>query len=1483
MAVPTTLVIDALQETLEITNSRDATALRGYSIEAGPPTDGEGLFYQASSSEYVFRTVDEAIDDRVAALIQPSSGNGITWTYDDDAGTLVPTLAIKNADVSATAEIAVSKLADGSSRQLLQTDSGGTGVEWTSNVDVPGTLDVTGAAVFDGSVTASAFTGVASSATVLATARAINGVDFDGSAAITVTAAADTLSGTEIKSTVVTSSLTQVGAVATGSWIATAIADAYVANDLTISGGTVNNSVIGGSTPAAGSFTQLDVTAEGDLRLQDAAGGQYVGLDAPATVSSSYTLTMPAEVGSVNQVLSLSNVDGTLQWSTPEEGDVESVANATNGGLTATNSGGPNVTLALNFADLSAAAVNVANDSIAIIDNDDSSTKKESIADLATAFAGNGLAASSGVLAVGVDDSSIELSGDALRVKALGITNAMLGGSIANAKLSNSTVSYGGVTLSLGGSDSTPAINLSHADSYPGDSSLVTVGVVTSGQWNGTAITSDYIDVTSSPLAETKIWIGDSNGDAQEFALSGNATMTAGGVVTVSTAAACSGNAATATLASTVTVADSSDTTAFPAFFDSATGSLAIMTDASNLTYNADTGMLSATGFTGPLTGSCSGSSGSTTGNAATATALATARTIGGTSFDGTDNVVPATITVAATTDATCSVALFESATGDLAPKTDAGLTYNATSNVLAGTFSGDITGDVTGNVSGSAASLSATLAVASGGTNISSFSAGDILYASGSTTLAKLAKGSDTEVLTLASGVPSWSAPGAAAAGSLTGTELKSTVVTSSLTSVGTLTGLATSGSGAQTIKFESTDNDCTVQIATDTDELQNSILAFNAATTTKGSIVYDHHPTAATQTMQFLTEDNGTVAMTLKAERVGIGDEDPQDVLEVRGPSAANGGITISNANATGANLSFARSSTATARIQLTEPGTVGTGDLRFYVSNEDGTPSLVEALRIEADQDVLIPNGGLAIGTTSSPAVPMDVHGALSANGTENVARIQAGGTTQAGGLTINCEYGATAAARTTSLFSIDGQSQACDLSLGSGSTVAMTIDTSQNVGIGTADPAELLHLYGTGTIKQEIESLNTDAYLIINSGADGSGGSNREEGAIKFYQDNADFYTLGKRDQGYFSLYDHTASAYVLQFGDNGACEISPANDILYIDGNVGIGQAAPSEPLDVRGAGYTASFDTSSGDWGGLKLHNSSGGTYDGQVGALTLNSGNVYVGGESGVGVIVATNGQTGMFINDANYEVTFPNTTSMGINTTSPDGMFMVKDGDTVIAANTSADNIVVSQESGDCGISILSGNSNSIINFGDSASADPGSINYIHGDNQFRIKAADANILWIASDGFYLGNNVGDNQFRTASAGSGSTTMYIGNQSITTSSDRRLKTNIVDSSLDAVDALNQLRVTEFEWDDPSDTSFNNRNARGVWTGMIAQEVVEHLPFTVNAPRDEEKVIDYDSDSTWSIEPMAMCGVLVKAIQELSTRIQDLEGQLDG
>tara|TARA_R110002012_G_scaffold320639_1_gene544834 strand:- start:782 stop:2056 length:1275 start_codon:yes stop_codon:yes gene_type:complete len=68
------------------------------------------------------------------------------------------------------------------------------------------------------------------------------------------------------------------------------------------------------NTPgAAASFTQVDITAEGDLRLQDASGGEYVALEAPATISSSYTLELPAADGSNGQAL-LTNGSGVLSF-----------------------------------------------------------------------------------------------------------------------------------------------------------------------------------------------------------------------------------------------------------------------------------------------------------------------------------------------------------------------------------------------------------------------------------------------------------------------------------------------------------------------------------------------------------------------------------------------------------------------------------------------------------------------------------------------------------------------------------------------------------------------------------------------------------------------------------------------------------------------------------------------------------------------------------------------------------------------------------------------------------------------------------------------------------------------------------------------------------------------------------------------------------------------------------------------------------------
>ena len=643
-------------------DSKDADSIRGRTIETGTPADQEVLTYSSSSSEWVYQTVTENVDDRVAALIQGSSGSGITWTYDDSAGTLTPTLSIKNADVNASAAIAVSKLA-------------------ASTVNYGGVTLTLG-----GSDTTPAFN--------LSDATAYTG----------------------------DSSLVTSGALNSGS-----ITSGFGAID-------VGSSAISGGTAT---FTQVDITAEGDLRLQDNSGGQYVGLDAPATVSTSYTLTLPSAVGSANQVLSLSSTDGTLAWSTPEVGDITAVT--AGNGLSGGGTSGA-VSLALDLNELSAASVNVANDSIAIVDADDSnSSKKESIADLMAAVDGTGLTASSGVLSVDASQTQITAVGTIGTGTWQGSTVAVGYGGTGATSLTD-----GGVLLGSGTGAITAMAVLGDGEIIIGDgsgdpttldvgsaSAITTLGTISTGVWNGTSIGTSYTDAkVTSVVAGTAVDVSGTTGDVTvNVDLSELATSTTDGdgdyfvVVDASNVsrkltkgnislAGFTGTAATATTASvatTVTISDNESTNENNGLvFTSGgtlTGNLGLESDG-DVTYNPSTGKITATGFIGALTGDASG-------NAATATALETARTIGGTSFNGTANIVPATITVADTTDTSSYVALFESATGDLAPKTDAAITYNAGTGVLTSTFSGNLTGNVTGNTSGSSGSTTGNAATA--------------------------------------------------------------------------------------------------------------------------------------------------------------------------------------------------------------------------------------------------------------------------------------------------------------------------------------------------------------------------------------------------------------------------------------------------------------------------------------------------------------------------------------------------------------------------------------------------------------------------------------------------------------------------------------------------------------------------------------------------------------------------------------------------
>jgi len=75
----------------------------------------------------------------------------------------------------------------------------------------------------------------------------------------------------------------------------------------------------GGSANLTWDGTNFNIGATGALRLQDTTGGEYVGLKAPGTVASSYTLTLPTATGTANQVLTTDG-SGNLSFATVSGG-----------------------------------------------------------------------------------------------------------------------------------------------------------------------------------------------------------------------------------------------------------------------------------------------------------------------------------------------------------------------------------------------------------------------------------------------------------------------------------------------------------------------------------------------------------------------------------------------------------------------------------------------------------------------------------------------------------------------------------------------------------------------------------------------------------------------------------------------------------------------------------------------------------------------------------------------------------------------------------------------------------------------------------------------------------------------------------------------------------------------------------------------------------------------------------------------------------
>jgi len=132
--------------------------------------------------------------------------------------------------------------------------------------------------------------------------------------------------------------------------------------------------------------------------------------------------------------------------------------------------------------------------------------------------AGDALTKTGNTIDVAVDDSSIEVSSDALQVKALGITNAMLAGSIAaaklagsipNNKLSNSTIAFADDSSSLVTVDLGSTLGITGGEGI--DATVSGAGIVITGEDATTSnkgvasFSSDNFTVSSGAVTVTSL------------------------------------------------------------------------------------------------------------------------------------------------------------------------------------------------------------------------------------------------------------------------------------------------------------------------------------------------------------------------------------------------------------------------------------------------------------------------------------------------------------------------------------------------------------------------------------------------------------------------------------------------------------------------------------------------------------------------------------------------------------------------------------------------------------------------------------------------------------------------------------------------------------------------------------------------------------------------------------------------------------------
>jgi hypothetical protein len=733
-------------------------------------------------------------------------------------------------------------------------------------------------------------------------------------------------------------------------------------------------------------------------------------------------------------------------------------------------------------------------------------------------------------------------------------------------------------------------------------------------------------------------------------------------------------------------------------------------------------------------------------------------------------------------------------------------------------TVTNAIVGSITGNAATATLATSATSATTA--TNIAGGAAGSVPYQTASSTTGFLAAGTNGQVLTLASGVPSWATPttgtvtSVSGTGTVSGISLSGTVTsTGSLTLGGTLdlsSPPAIGGTTANTVRgttitatssFVGTNFDASGSGGGSLRNLSGAAcLQWGGGGGVNVTIDGAINMNGANSAIQINPTGTGTVSIApAGALTVNPTTASTMNNVAIGGTTPLAGTFTDLRFNGT---LSLA-GSTGTSGYVLTSNGASAptwqananglaitddtTTNATRYLTFTDATSGSITGANVSSTKLAFIPSSGnFGIGT-SSPLGPLQIGTAPGTAGTGFVGLTFRSSTNPTAGEGYNVRFDNTQNV-TNDLgqisYSFGGGSGASAgyMFFSTAASEQMRITSSGNVGIGTSSPSVKLQISangGSGDGAQLFRITDTNT-------ANGYGPATLTFGNLNHF---APAPTMAIAGTNGISFCVGDGSDFATQ-----------RKVLIDSSGNVGIGTNGPTAKLHVYGGSNNQFKVESSGAEANFTLAGTSYGQINNSVGDWYLT--------------------------NDTSNSIIF--------RTASTERM-RITGGGNLLAGTTTADGQISVERSGG---NVITAKQNSA------------------GGWCYKSNAANN-----SSSFFHI-------EFLAAGTAVGSITSTTSTTSYVTTSDYRLKENVAPMT-DALDKVVQLKPCTYTW--KSDGSKGQ--------GFIAHELAEIVPDCVNGEKD---AVNKDgSIKPQGIDTSFLVATLTAAIQELKTELDSVKAEL--